>query len=127
MVRTSSRYEYKGADSGICTLSQGTYQASTMQHARIPIEICERLIDTLNELRGPGQRPVSTLQACTLTCSAWLPRSRLNLYHTVVFSDPVQIDLFIRTLQVLPWLGEHVRVLRIGGPSQEAKLYLRYL
>ena len=36
----------------------------------------------------------------------------------MVFSDPVQIDLSIRTLQVLPWLGAYVRVLRIGGPSR---------
>ena len=45
---------------------------------RVPIELCERVIDWIgNDWDG------SSLCACSLTCHAWLPRSRHRLYERI--------------------------------------------
>ena len=48
-----------------------------------PTEIYERIIDFVGEWR----RPYRTLRSCSLTCWAWVPRSRLNLFRCISFAS----------------------------------------
>ncbi|KAI0700826.1 hypothetical protein C8T65DRAFT_741937 [Cerioporus squamosus] len=50
-----------------------------MTTPRIPLELQELVIDLLDDW-NPGII-TETLSSCTLTCRAWLPRSRRRLYH----------------------------------------------
>ncbi|RPD58769.1 hypothetical protein L226DRAFT_540215 [Lentinus tigrinus ALCF2SS1-7] len=92
-----------------------------MDSPRVPTELSELIIDRVRDSALPwwGRlkfvfgtqsyrlgtadhvgRDLHTLRACALTCSAWLPRARVNLYHTVVFDDPHDVELFVRAIQV---------------------------
>ncbi|KAI0700854.1 hypothetical protein C8T65DRAFT_741963 [Cerioporus squamosus] len=51
-----------------------------MTTPRIPLELQELVIDLLDDDEDLGIVTV-TLRSCTLTCRAWLPRSRRRLYH----------------------------------------------
>ncbi|RDX48009.1 hypothetical protein OH76DRAFT_692902 [Lentinus brumalis] len=56
-----------------------------MQSPQLPIELCERIIDCSRHTVRFGDAAVdyATLRACTLVCSAWLPRARHNLILSV--------------------------------------------
>lgn len=45
-----------------------------MQNARLPVEVCERIIDYC--IGHPG-----TLYSCSLTCRSWVPRTRIWLFE----------------------------------------------
>ncbi|KAI0754587.1 hypothetical protein C8Q80DRAFT_376110 [Daedaleopsis nitida] len=53
-----------------------------------PIELYEQIIDAVASCYPRMARPHrdKTLQSCALTCTAWLPRSRMNLYRSVSFA-----------------------------------------
>ena len=55
--------------------------------------------------------------SCTVVCSAWLPRARTLLYHTVVFERPTQVDCFMRTMTENPWFADMVHELLIYPSS----------
>jgi len=60
-----------------------------MEHCRLPIEICEVIIDSSSYNRAGGwvdPKDLASLRACALTCKAWLPRSLINLYHSIRLS-----------------------------------------
>ncbi len=48
-----------------------------------PTEIYEHIIDSV----GLWRRPHQTLRNCSLTCWAWVPRSRLNLFRCISFAS----------------------------------------
>ena len=100
-----------------------------MEHSRLPIELCERVIDCVRKPhpwwdRGQLVLKISTywddqdslpdLLACAWTCSAWYPRARLNIYHTVTFNHLRQIELFVRSLRENPLLADRVHELIIN-------------
>ncbi|KAI0356558.1 hypothetical protein OH77DRAFT_210713 [Trametes cingulata] len=95
-----------------------------MDSARLPVEVCERIIDTClgswqSALYGPQPIPAqdsATLVACSLTCQAWLPRSRINLYHDVRLGTPDDLTLFVRTIREGAWLAELVRRVNVFPP-----------
>ncbi len=75
--------------SSLCTPSMAPYSA--MISSRIPLELCEHIIDACYVQRsGFRYRPdlpvvlYSTWLSTALVCSHWLPRTRFNLYHHVV-------------------------------------------
>jgi len=87
-----------------------------MQQCRLPIEICEQIIDecAYDRYGDRGKvRELAALRVCALTCKAWLPRGLTRLYHTMLlYGDD-------RTRNAVQWLRErtgrlaiHVRVLR---------------
>ena len=62
----------------------------------------------------------SMLTTCALVCQAWLPCSRIHLYHWVYVSDASQIALLVRTITEQPWLGGLVRELEVAAEAQPA-------
>ncbi|KAI0706026.1 hypothetical protein C8T65DRAFT_234472 [Cerioporus squamosus] len=91
-----------------------------MQNSRLPIELCELVIDLIPDPQPWWEFPRSwfgarpeTLVKYTSVCSAWLPRARLVLYHSIRFRTPSQVDLFIRTITENPSLANMVRELVI--------------
>lgn len=82
----------------------------TMENSRLPIEVCERVIDECLHLDWPHHE---TLGACALTCSQWLPRSRYNLYHELRLQVSKKASSIVDTFTARPELAEHVRVIDI--------------
>lgn len=86
-----------------------------MENSRLPIEICERVIDECFDLGNFYKH--KTLQACALTCSVWLPRSQYNLYREVYLHDSGQTSKraawVVESLKTKPELAAHVRVFDI--------------
>ncbi|KAI0712706.1 hypothetical protein C8T65DRAFT_739282 [Cerioporus squamosus] len=85
-----------------------------MDNSLLPIQVCENIIDSCDW----SFVDYATLRYCGLTCTAWLPRSRLNLYHSVKLIGPYKLDLFLRTLKAHPYLFNFVRELEIGSSAE---------
>ena len=106
---------------------------TAMFHSRLPIELCELIIDRVRDpqalpwwarlqlvfqIRWHAESPTDlerahlhTLRACALTCSSWLPRARANLFHTVVFEDQEDVDRFVCSIAENRRLADLVREL----------------
>ena len=86
-----------------------------MDNCLLPIQVCETVIDLCERtLEG-----YATLLACALTCTAWLPRSRLNLYHSVKIIGPSKLELLLQTLRAHRYLCDFVRELEVGADAEE--------
>ena len=103
-----------------------------MDDSRLPIELCERIID----LGGRSAREdgtvvdYPTLRSCALVCCAWLPRARYNLFYRVVLRTAASVERFLSTALVTRSAATsshqdlhdiHVRELELGLPRWEAK------
>ena len=68
---------------------------ATVMHARLPVEVCERIIDALGveHTSKHGYDNVKTLLACSLTSREWFHRARRYLY-TMVSLYVNRIDSF---------------------------------
>ena len=90
-----------------------------MNKSRLPIEICEHIIDSCPEpdKNWYGRPWYHTLRQTALVCSAWLPRSRINLFYEVDLSDAYNVDLFLRTLQEAPHFADMVLRLTVDTYS----------
>lgn len=66
-----------------------------LARAEMPTEVYEGIIDAL----GPD---CATLAQCALTCRAWLPRSRYNLYRRTTLRSQAQLSSFSQTLHNSP-------------------------
>ena len=91
-----------------------------MEHARLPIQLCELIIDCSyhdvdNAWSCTYTPEYATLTACALACSDWVPRARRNLYRHVWLRHPRTPDLLERTLISTPYLGGFVRRLTVGS------------
>ena len=106
---------------------------TAMFHSRLPIELCELIIDRVRDpqalpwwarlqlvfqIRWHAGSPsdlerahLHTLRACALTCSSWLPRARANLFHTAVFEDQKDVDRFVCSIAENRLLADLVREL----------------
>ncbi|KAI0800293.1 hypothetical protein C8Q74DRAFT_402751 [Fomes fomentarius] len=69
-----------------------------MNDSRLPVEICEHIIDFERPWAGI-LRGKKFWCSTTLVCSAWLPRSRFNLYRKVTLKNSGQARLLLRTLE----------------------------
>ncbi|KAI0742207.1 hypothetical protein C8Q80DRAFT_894235 [Daedaleopsis nitida] len=84
----------------------------------IPVEVAEKVIDQLAD-------DYSSLRSCALTCQAWLPRSHVQLYHTVLMGDAMKLDLLRRVLKSSSMLSSLVYAVRVElgnrtGPSPDS-------
>ena len=107
-----------------------------MQNSRLPVEVCERIIDSSWKSQGLlsmqncfAQR--RTLVSCTLVCTQWVPRARTYLYRTVNLQTSHKAELFARTLRNAPYLSTLVHELIINKDREYIPfaqgLFLRYL
>ena len=95
--------------------------ADIMNDSRLPIEICEHIIDFCREPPDNSwfsRTSYHTLRQTALVCSAWLPRSRLNLFYEVFLRDASNVDLLLRTLQETPHFADMVVRLTIRGDDR---------
>ncbi|KAI9068977.1 hypothetical protein FKP32DRAFT_1754150 [Trametes sanguinea] len=72
-----------------------------------PQELCDAIIDEC-------RRDIPSLLRCALTCSAWLPRSRLDLFSAVVLRTQDQATKFARTARSSQDLAALVEALVIA-------------
>ncbi|KAI0772324.1 hypothetical protein BD413DRAFT_39871 [Trametes elegans] len=99
-----------------------------MTPPRLPDELCELVIDHCS--RGIDTPDLisdshSVLRACCLTCRAWLPRSRLQLYSCIRFRRHDQVDAFLETITALPFLGNHAEQLSVS-PDIATEAYIPF-
>ncbi|RDX50016.1 hypothetical protein OH76DRAFT_476588 [Lentinus brumalis] len=106
---------------------------SCMQHSRLPLELCEQVIDCIWKTHpwwdrhqlvhripiyvGASEDPLRDLRACGWTCSAWYPRARFHIYHTVTFNHDHQVELFMRSVFETPHLADLVHELIVYMPQ----------
>ncbi|KAI0747261.1 hypothetical protein C8Q80DRAFT_1079688, partial [Daedaleopsis nitida] len=57
----------------------------------VPTEVAELVVDELCD-------DYRALRSCTLTCQAWLPRSRAHLFRTVRIEDVNTLESLILLL-----------------------------
>lgn len=84
--------------------------------ARLPLELCELVIDHVSGYYDLNDS-LLTLRACTLTCRAWEPRARRNLWRFgAVVRSAAHLDALLRRLDAAPGARE-LRLLdvRAGG------------
>jgi hypothetical protein len=86
---------------------------------RLPIELCELVIDTLDDQ--------DTLRACSLTCKALLHASRHHLFYNIHLDDPRISQRFLHNIcsnlsSTSPC--QHIRHLTLDG-DEEAAAYGR--
>ncbi|KAI0683528.1 hypothetical protein C8Q76DRAFT_318178 [Earliella scabrosa] len=79
-----------------------------MTIGRLPIEICEHIIDACWRSDVPRVFSYHVLRQTSLVCSAWLPRSQMNLLYQVELTKESHVDLLLRTLQETPHLADLV-------------------
>lgn len=92
---------------------------SSYSRPRVPIELCEQIIDYLyDEHRA--------LSACSLACRAWVSTVRSLRFRHVCLATAT-VPSFLALLQGSPTLGTHVRslLLNFAEPSIDAQLQLR--
>lgn len=91
-------------------------QLNIMDSSRLPIELCERVIDVAGgePWRGPsgGRVDYAALRACALVCRAWSPRARHNLFFRVGLRTARELKLF---LDVAP-TGQRTREIELTLP-----------
>ncbi|KAI0357804.1 hypothetical protein OH77DRAFT_1302111 [Trametes cingulata] len=97
--------------------STASMSTLAMENSRFPIEVCERIIDRCLDFRYNSDQYV-TLKACALTCSAWLPRSRYNMFYKVDLRSRAQCDRYLAAVAEHPERAGWVRVLEIGAKDQ---------
>ena len=89
-----------------------------MNNSPLPIEICEHIIDSCRDpwsIYLLRRESYSTWLQTALICSAWLPRSRLNLLYEVILENASNVDLFLRTVQETPHFSDMVIRLKVHG------------
>ncbi|KAI0704576.1 hypothetical protein C8Q76DRAFT_801494 [Earliella scabrosa] len=90
-----------------------------MNNSLLPIDISEHIIDSCYVgtwwLR---KGTYHTWCQAALVCSAWLPRSQLNLLHEVRLRNASHVDLLLRTVQEMPHFAD--LIVRLGVEGEEA-------
>ena len=74
---------------------------------RVPIEVAEHIIDFLGD--------VTTRQHGALVCKSWFPRSRVNIWRTIVLSRLSQVYALCDVLEKTPEVRGLIRVLAVSS------------
>ncbi|KAJ3479715.1 hypothetical protein NLI96_g8869 [Meripilus lineatus] len=104
-----------------------------MQSSKLPIEVCERVIDSLAiSVHNPtwndyfdAVRLTLTMYACALVCRDWVPRSQHHLFHQVKLCTTHQADSFLDTITRHPHRAKSVRYLSISPNPPPSSASLR--
>ncbi len=108
-------------------------QPSGTINSRLPLELCEHIIDA--RYQEPSCRDwftprilYRTWLSTALVCFDWLPRTRFNLFRHVRVDSSSDCNLFLRTLSSSPHLATLVIRVDIGyHEHQSCTLYARLL
>ncbi|KAI0643876.1 hypothetical protein C8Q79DRAFT_159998 [Trametes meyenii] len=84
-----------------------------MENSRFPIEVCERIIDFLPIVCSSWDERSRAAQACALTCSAWLPRSRYHIYRSVKLTTEARCKVYLSTVVEHPERARWARSLLV--------------
>ena len=74
---------------------------------RIPIEVCELVIDHVAS--GTGQETTATLQSCALVCRRWRSRSQYHLFHAVAIRNLHDVSSFATLLKGSPNIAAYIK------------------
>lgn len=85
---------------------------------RLPIEICERIIDFIANTFPTGEHHLIPL---TLVCRAWLPRCRFHLCRVVSLHSREGLEAYSRLFTHFPQLADRVHQLSIFGDKSTNK------
>ena len=104
-----------------------------MTSQTLPTEVCERIIDFVAD-RGEGAdelwlaRVFATLQACSLTCRAWVSRTRFHLFRIVgVGGHEKSLATFALFMDENPALHDFVDTFVMHGDSESPVTELHLL
>ncbi|KAI0342868.1 hypothetical protein BDW22DRAFT_1429010 [Trametopsis cervina] len=86
-----------------------------MQAIYLPPELRDCVIDLL-------EADHASLKACSLTCHAWLPRTRYHLFRSVQIAPGRRGKAFRALLDGNPALGKHIQDVEILGSSTDAPI-----
>ncbi|KAI0357808.1 hypothetical protein OH77DRAFT_1421924 [Trametes cingulata] len=89
-----------------------------MDNSRLPIDICERIIDCFSVVLQERSHIYETLRACALTCSAWVPRSRYKLFFIVHLQSRQQCERYLAVIAEHPERASWVRVMDISAMKE---------
>ncbi|KAI0693689.1 hypothetical protein C8T65DRAFT_585555 [Cerioporus squamosus] len=74
--------------------------------SNVPVEICQHIIDALWD-------DIGTLRQCALACRAWLPRSRLHIFHSITLRERPNVYAFASVMQRERSIEQLVQRIRI--------------
>ena len=80
--------------------------ALSARSPRVPTEVAENIIDLVTD--------GSVMRCCALVCTAWLPRSRVNIWRTIGLVHLRQVYSLRAVLEKTPEVRGLVRVLNFG-------------
>ena len=84
--------------------------------SRLPVEVCENVIDMLYSLVLQDQlEHTRTLRSCALVCKAWRVRSQRNLFYSVVLHGTEAMRRLAAVLDNGPHLCDYVREVVLTG------------
>lgn len=93
-----------------------------MSILRLPDEVCEEIIDNCRSFLDGGdwapEESYQVLLACSLTCQAWLPRSRLRLYSVLLFRHHRDVGSLLETVTAHPFLADLPRTMCIHSTQE---------
>ncbi|KAI0794652.1 hypothetical protein C8Q74DRAFT_588171 [Fomes fomentarius] len=99
-----------------------------MDNSRLPIDICEHIIDAcyepntwLHETSYPSWRQTA------IVCFDWYPRTRYNILYEVDIHRASQLDHLLRTLLETPHLGDLINAVWIQPGSRQYIPFARLL
>ena len=102
-----------------------------MKKARVPVEICEQILDFVGSMQLPPPlymdddffddvvQWTTTRLACTLVCYDWLPRALVLLYRTVQLTSYAGTESLIRAILSKPYLGSFVHRIIVDYKNNE--------
>ncbi|KAI0793641.1 hypothetical protein C8Q74DRAFT_1243611 [Fomes fomentarius] len=102
-----------------------------MYTSRLPIDICEHVIDAAcfgdPDWGGLDVDCYGTWYQTALVCYDWFPRSQLNLFRDINICSVSRLDLLLRTFSDAPQLADLVSGVHISPPKGEYIPYPRLL
>ncbi len=93
-----------------------------MHSSRLPIEICEHVIDACYEDPDDSWLHKTSYRTCRQTavvCYGWLPRTQLNLLRHIKICSASRLDLLLRTFSDTPHLADLVSGVMISQLKEE--------
>lgn len=97
-----------------------------MDQSRLPIDVCERVIDMVAAGHFPSRTPYAShlndMLACALTCHEWFPRSLYNIYHRLQVRSPRDLKRISNHFRLYPSYASLVQELLIGDSSNQENM-----